>query len=174
MLIGVISDTHGILPAAAAIEMAQCDHIIHAGDICDPGILQELMFYAPVTAVLGNNDYPEYGPDVSRFANVEIGGVRFFVTHYPHDAHVGAHGNRFLAPGDALPQISIHGHTHIPEIVSGREAFPARLMLCPGSCSRPRGGMPPSIAKIIIEDGAIGSAWVESLKDGSTLMSWPQ
>lgn len=172
MLIGVISDTHGKLPFAAAASMLECDHIIHAGDICDPGILRELEMYAPVTAVLGNNDYPEYGADVKRFANCEIGGVRFFIAHYPQDVRMGAHGNRFLSPGDALPQVSIHGHTHIPAIVDGQDAFPSRLLLCPGSCSRPRGGSPATVAKIVIEDGVVERAWVESLRDGSTWLEW--
>lgn len=172
MLVGVISDTHGTMSIAAAAAMAECDHIIHAGDICDPGILRELQTYAPVTAVLGNNDYPEYGDSVKRFANCEIGGVQFLIAHYPNDVRPGAHGNRFLSPGDALPQVSVHGHIHIPVIEEGQDAFPARLLICPGSCSRPRGGTPPSVAKIVIEDGVVQHAWIENLRDGTTWLKW--
>ena len=172
MLVGIISDTHATLPIAAEAALADCDHIIHAGDICAPDILPALRAYAPVTAVLGNNDYPEYGDDVRRFANVEIGGVRFLVAHYPRDVAPSAHGTRALAPGDPLPDVSVHGHTHVPRIVDGREAGPARLLICPGSCTRPRGGFPATVAKIAIEDGRPQRAWVEELKGGKVLMEW--
>ena len=138
-LVGLISDTHGRLPDAALGALAYCNHIIHAGDICDPGILRELQIMAPTTAVLGNNDYDEYGKNVTRFAHPVIDGVRFLVAHYPNDARIGFNGSRAIAPGDPLPQVCVHGHTHIPEILAGRDAYPASLFICPGSCSRPRG-----------------------------------
>ena len=141
-LVGLISDTHGRLPDAALGALAYCNHIIHAGDICDPGILRELQIMAPTTAVLGNNDYDEYGKNVTRFAHPVIDGVRFLVAHYPNDARIGFNGSRAIAPGDPLPQVCVHGHTHIPEILAGRDAYPASLFICPGSCSRPRGGFP--------------------------------
>ena len=92
MLIGVLSDTHGWLPQRAYAELADCGHIIHAGDICDPGILDELRTLADVTAVLGNNDYGEYGAAVGRFARPVIGGVRFLVAHTPRDLALALHG----------------------------------------------------------------------------------
>ena len=58
--IGVISDTHGSLHQRAYEALADCDYIIHAGDICNPGIIRELETLAPVYAVLGINDYNEY------------------------------------------------------------------------------------------------------------------
>ena len=122
--------------------MAYCDHIIHAGDICDPSILRELQILAPTTAVLGNNDYDEYGKSVTRFAHPVIDGVRFLVAHYPNDVRIGFNGSRAIAPGDPLPQVCVHGHTHIPELLTGRDAYPAGLLMCPGSVSRPRGRFP--------------------------------
>ena len=59
--VGILSDTHGRLPLAATAALADCDVIAHAGDICGPSILTELRALAPVNAVLGNNDYDEYG-----------------------------------------------------------------------------------------------------------------
>lgn len=120
--------------------MAYCNHIIHAGDICDPGILRELQIMASTTAVLGNNDYDEYGKNVTRFAYPVIDGVRFLVAHLPNDARIGFNGSRAIAPGDPLPQVCVHGHTHIPEILTGRDAYPASLFICPGSCSRRAAG----------------------------------
>ena len=107
-LVGLISDTHGRLPDAALGALAYCNHIIHAGDICDSGILRELQIMAPTTAVLGNNDYDEYGKNVTRFAYPVIDGVRFLVAHYPNDARIGFNGSRAIAPGDPLPQVDVY------------------------------------------------------------------
>ena len=162
-LVGVISDTHGRLDPQAYVALAECDHIIHAGDICDPGIIAELETLAPVTAVLGNNDYAEYGPTVGRFARPVVDGVRFLVAHYPHDVRISSFGSSAVAPGDPIPDVCIHGHTHTPRLESGKEARPAQFVLNPGSASRPRGGFPKSIAKIRIEGGSIEGIRIEAL-----------
>ena len=168
-IVGLISDTHGRLPAKALAALADCDHIIHAGDIGDPGILFELGRIAPTTAVLGNNDFDEYGAQVKRYAQPVIDGVRFLVAHYPHEVSIGYHGCAALAPGDPLPQVCVHGHTHVPELVSGREAWPAEFLLCPGSVSRPRGGFPASIGHLRIEAGRVLDVRIEAL-DGRVLL----
>lgn len=171
-LVGLISDTHGRLDPRAYASLADCDEIIHAGDICGPEIIRELETLAPVTAVLGNNDYDEYGSGVRRFANVEIDGVRFLVAHYPHDVKIGFTGTRALAPGDPLPDVCVHGHTHVPRLESGPDVRPATLLICPGSAFRPRGGNPRCIGKVEVDAGRIVGARIYSL-DGDVLMSWP-
>lgn len=164
MLVGILSDTHGVLPRAAFAELADCDHIVHAGDICDPDILVELATLAPVTAVLGNNDYREYGSGVGRFATPVIGGVRFLVTHTPDDLQRALCGcTSVLQPGDPVPHVAVHGHTHVPRIVKGREASPAGMLVCPGSVTRPRGGSAPSVAKLVLRGGVVESAQVVEL-----------
>ena len=75
-------------------------------------------------------------------------------------------GSGALAPGDPLPNVCIHGHTHIPEIVVGKEARPADLLLCPGSPTNPRGGFPQCVAKIDVWEGRILRAWVERTTRG--------
>lgn len=167
--VGIVSDTHGRLPLLAYEALAASDRIIHAGDICDPGILRELETLAPVAAVLGNNDFPEYGDAVGRFAKPTIDGVRFLVAHYPRDVRIGPHGCAGVAPGDPLPEVCVHGHTHVAHITVGKEARPASLVLCPGSVSRPRGGMPPSVAFVEVEAGRLIGAHVETL-DGAVLL----
>lgn len=168
-LVGVLSDTHGHLASDAYAALADCDHIIHAGDIGDPRVLRELETLAPVTAVLGNNDLDEYGEAVQRFAHPLINGVRFLVAHYPRDVKVGFAGSSALAPGDPLPQVSIHGHTHIPELLTGGEARPASYLLCPGSATLPRGRFPRSVAKLELEEGRVQAIRIESLS-GETLL----
>lgn len=168
MTIGIISDTHGHLDPAAYAAIADCDHIIHAGDIGGPAILRELETLAPVTAVLGNNDYDEYGASVGRFAHPVIGGVRFLVAHYPRDVRIGFSGSGALAPGDPIPQVCIHGHTHVPELATGKEARPAEFLICPGAAFRPRGGFPRCIGRMKVEGGRVCSVRIESL-DGNAV-----
>lgn len=168
-LVGVISDTHGTLHRQAYEALADCDVIIHAGDICSPAVLRELETLAPVHAVLGNNDYDEYGENVGRYARPVIDGVRFLVSHYPKDVAVSAFGSSAVAPGDPIPDVRIHGHTHVPKLERGQAAAPSQLLLCPGSTTRPRGEFPRAIAKIEVEDGRILSARIESLT-GKTLL----
>lgn len=171
-LVGVISDTHGRLSQAAYHALADCDHIIHAGDIGDPDILRELQTLAPITAVLGNNDFAEYGESVGRFARPIIDGVKFLVAHYPRDVRISSFGTGALAPGDPIPDVCIHGHTHIANISWGKEVRPAQYVVCPGSVSWPRGGNPPSIAKIEVDAYAVKSIRIESL-DGEVLIQHP-
>ena len=170
--IGIISDTHGRLDPRAYAALADVDHIVHAGDIGDPAILRELETLAPVTAVLGNNDFPEYGEAVGRFARPSIEGVRLLVAHYPRDVRVTVAGSAALAPGDPLPDLCIHGHTHVPKLEWGRDVRPATLLLCPGSAFRPRGGFPRAIARVRVDDGRILDARIESL-EGERLLEWP-
>ena len=143
VVVGVLSDTHGRLPMAACAALADCDVIVHA--------------------VLGNNDFPEYGSGVQRFAQFELAGLRFLVAHYPQDIRSALRGNGPIHPGDPLPHVCIHGHTHVPEILTGKDARPANFIVCPGSVSRPRGGSKPSIAKMEVENGRILSVRIEEI-----------
>ena len=161
--IGIISDTHGILDPRAYAALADCDLIIHAGDICGPEILRELETLAPVIAVRGNCDFDEYGPDVGLCAKPVIDGVRFLIAHFPEDVQLRGFSARVMAPGEPYPQVCIHGHTHIPKVLKGGFASPADLVLCPGSATRPLGESVRSIGRIILEDGRVKDAWVESL-----------
>lgn len=170
-LVGIISDTHGCLDMRAAAALANADHIIHAGDIGGPSVLHELQALAPVTAVLGNNDFDEYGRQVRRFASPVVGGVRFLVGHYPRDVQVGFSGCPALSPGDPLPQVLVHGHTHVPRLEAGASARPADVLLCPGSASCPRGGNPRSVAFVELSEARVRAVRVESL-EGEILLSW--
>lgn len=169
-VVGLISDTHGRLSDDALAAMADVDYIIHAGDIGDPGILHALEALAPVVAVLGNNDFDEYGSNVGRFAHPVIDGVRFLVAHYPRDVRIGFNGCAGLAAGDPIPQVCVHGHTHVPELVWGKDARPAEFFVCPGSATVPRGEFPRSVGKLVVKDGQVQSARIETL-GGAVLLS---
>ncbi|MEG1425664.1 MAG: YfcE family phosphodiesterase [Raoultibacter sp.] len=161
--VGMLADTHGRLSAAAFAALAECDYIIHAGDICSPDVLRELEGLAPVYAVLGNNDYDEYGESVGRFAMPTIAGVRFLVAHYLQDVQAALKGAGPLSQGAPLPQICVYGHTHVPKITTGKEAGWAQALICPGSVTYPRGGTLASIAKLSVYDGCVGNIRIEPL-----------
>lgn len=168
--VGLISDTHGHLSDQALAAMAGVDHIIHAGDIGSPEVLHALEALAPTTAVLGNNDFDEYGSHVGRFAHPVIGGVRFLVAHYPRDVRIGFNGCAGLAAGDPIPQVCIHGHTHVPELVVGTEARPAEYVVCPGAVFRPRGESQRCVGYIEIDAGRVCNVRIETLS-GSVVMN---
>src|SRR5437667_7103490 len=81
MLIGVISDTHGLLRPEALSVLAGSDHIVHAGDIGDPAILDKLAEIAPVTAVRGNVDRGAWAKQFPKTNVFEVGGVSIYVLH---------------------------------------------------------------------------------------------
>ncbi|MCL1797784.1 MAG: metallophosphatase family protein [Eggerthellaceae bacterium] len=162
-LVGVISDTHGRLPDAAFAALSYCDHIIHAGDIGDPQILRTLAGVAPVYAVLGNNDAYKYPDDVRLIINPVIEGVRFLVAHYPRDVRIGSSAELGIRSGNLIPQVCIHGHTHFPKLLVGKEAYPAQYLICPGSVTRPRQDSKPSVAKIALANGTVEKAWIEPI-----------
>ena len=102
-------------------------------------------------------------PAVRRYAHPVIDGVRFLVAHRPNEVRLAGGRMGDLAPGDPLPDVCVHGHTHIPEIKTKGEAAPAKLIACPGSASFPRGGYPETIAMLEIEEGHVLAARIETL-----------
>jgi len=132
--IGVISDNHGYLDPAVLEIFAGVDHIIHAGDVMDPVILERLATVAPVTAVAGNMDSGEATSFLPREVVGEVAGVRFLVGHKRkrllRDLAAGS-----IAGLDAreMPDLVIYGHDHVPAAawVEGT------LYLDPGSASAP-------------------------------------
>jgi putative phosphoesterase len=153
----VLSDTHGSLPAAALEALAGAEHIIHAGDVGSQWVLDELEAVAPVTAVLGNCDDPTALWQLEYYSTTTLAGTRVFVTHTPKDAEEALRGRGAIAPGEPLPHVCIHGHTHIPEV---RKVGPV-LMLCPGSPCRPRGHSKPSVALLQLQEGHVDARIVE-------------
>src|SRR5579859_3090894 len=81
VLIGVISDTHGLLRPEALEALRGSQHIIHAGDVGDPAILVELEKIAPVTAVRGNVDDGDWAKKLPETNVVEFEGISIYVLH---------------------------------------------------------------------------------------------
>lgn len=139
--IGVISDTHNLLRPEAKVALAGSDHIIHAGDICGPQVLEELGRIAPVTAVRGNNDRGAWANDLQERETIVIGGVTLHVVHDMSDLDVDA---RAAGIG-----VVITGHSHKPSI----RMESGVLYLNPGSAGPRRFKLPISLAFLEIRDG---------------------
>src|SRR5512146_2676697 len=130
--IGVVSDTHGYLDPAVLEVFAGVDHIIHAGDVMDAGILDALRAVAPLTAVHGNLDDGELA-ELPREARGEVGGVTFVVGHKRKRLMKRLGAGRLAAAASLLPDLIVFGHEHIPSAawVDGS------LFLNPGTASSP-------------------------------------
>jgi len=127
--IGVISDTHGYLDPQVSTLFRGVEHILHAGDIGHPSILTDLEQLAPVTAVLGNNDF---GLPLHETEVVELAGRKFLIHHIlvpgaPHDRIKSR-----LARED--PDVVVFGHSHQAhcQVIGGT------LYFNPGYAGKPR------------------------------------
>ena len=141
--IGIISDTHGLLRWEAEAALAGVDHIIHAGDIGTPDILERLQRIAPVTAVRGNNDKGAWADPLPATAIVDICGQRLYVLHDIADLDVDP-----VADGIAA---IIAGHSHKPGVLEKDGV----LFLNPGSAGPRRFTLPVAVAKLFVGDGAV-------------------
>ncbi len=143
LVVGVVSDTHGPLDRRVIRALERVDHVIHAGDLVSDQVLPSLQKIGRTTAVRGNMDrYDEMGA-LPRTATLEVGGVLMYVLHDLYSLD--------LDPAAAGIDVVVHGHTHQPE-VDWRGPI---LFLNPGSVARPRGGSPPTLALLEIEDGRV-------------------
>lgn len=139
MRVGVISDTHGLLRPAAVESLHGAEHILHAGDVGDPAILDALRTVAPVTAIRGNID--EGGPCGGLPATelVEIGGRNIYMLHDVKQLD--------LNPEAAGIAAVVFGHSHKPAIEWRRGV----LFLNPGSAGPRRFQLPVTIAWLEVE-----------------------
>lgn len=172
MLVGIVSDTHGTLPLKAEDLLTKCDHIVHAGDICGPDILRQLRRIAPTTAVMGNNDFREYGDDVDKFAHVVLDGVLLTVTHYPQK--IRPRTEKLLKKNDEFADsageiVAVHGHTHTARLETGSPAAPAGYLICPGSLAFPRTPAGETLGFAEVESGVVKNIWIEDL-DGRRVL----
>jgi putative phosphoesterase len=140
--IGVISDTHGLLRQEAMERLIGVDVIIHAGDVGNQEVLDELEQVAPVFAVRGNMDRGEWAEKLSLNRLVEVGGIAIYVLHDLEKLDI--------VPESANVSLVISGHTHRPM----KERKADVLFLNPGSIGPRRFNKPLSSA--MLEVGAEG------------------
>ena len=135
-LVGVISDTHGLLRPEAVAALAGVDTIVHAGDIGSAEILDALRRIAPVIAVRGNNDRDAWAAPLPEIARLEIGATRIWVVH---DLKELAED-----PASAGVGVVISGHSHRPRV----ERRAVLLLLSPGSAGPRRFSLPVAVARL--------------------------
>jgi uncharacterized protein len=143
MKIGVISDTHGLLRPEAVAALTGVDHILHAGDVGDPRILDQLRQLAPVTAIRGNIDHNGPCARLPEIELVELGSRSIYMLHDLHALD--------LDPVAAGIHAVISGHSHQPLI----EWKKGVLYFNPGSAGPRRFSLPISLGYIEITDAAI-------------------
>jgi uncharacterized protein len=135
-VIGLISDTHGLLRQEALAALRGSDLIVHAGDVGDAKILDQLRTVAPVVAVRGNVDEEPWASELPMTAVVEAGSARIYVLHDIHQLN--------LDPVAAEFNIVITGHSHKP----GRMERSGVLYLNPGSAGPRRFQLPVTVARL--------------------------
>ena len=141
MIIGVISDTHGLLRPEALQALQGSEHIIHAGDIGALEIIPALEEIAPVTAIRGNV-YRE--PWTHRFPEtevIELAGLHVYILHDVNALDLNPKAAGFAAV--------ISGHSHQPK----QEIRDGVLYFNPGSAGPRRLNLPVTVGKLEILDG---------------------
>jgi len=150
----VVSDTHirrggsRRLPDAAYAHLERADVVLHAGDILTGDVLDELAGFAPVHAVLGNNDHDLVGLLPQRL-ELELDGVRVGMVHDSGDTTGRARRVRRMFP-DA--DVVVFGHSHIPCLDRGVDG---QLLLNPGSPTERRRQPAHTLATLDLEDGLV-------------------
>jgi uncharacterized protein len=144
-VIGVISDTHGLLRPQAIKALRGSQHIIHAGDVGAPEILEDLSRIAPVTAVRGNIDKDAWAQKLPETEVVEFGKVLVYILHDLSKLD--------LTPKAAGFGVVIYGHSHTPK----QETRDGVLYFNPGSAGPRRFKLPVTLGKLIIDNGSVRS-----------------
>jgi len=145
MLLGVISDTHGLLRPEAVEALRGAQQVIHAGDVGSPEILKKLATIAPVTAVRGNVDKGAWAQELPQTQVLEAGGISIYLVHDLTQLDV--------KPEAAGFRVVISGHSHIPR----QEVRNGVLYFNPGSAGPRRFKGPVSVGRLST-DGAEVSA----------------
>ena len=145
-VVGLISDTHGLLRNNAFNHLKGCDAIIHAGDICDDSIISQLSTIAPVHAVRGNMDGNANYP-----ANnlLTVGKHTFYILHDLETLD--------LDPLAAGVDVVVFGHSHRPESFL-RDTV---LYINPGSAGPRRGRLPISLARLHLKNNHLIPEFIE-------------
>jgi uncharacterized protein len=136
IILGVISDTHGLLRPQAIAALAGSDLIIHAGDVGKPEVIDRLGGVATTFVVRGNIDNGSWAARLPPTRTVEVGGLRFFVLHDIAELA--------LDPAAAGFAAVVFGHSHRPSI----ETRDGVLFLNPGSAGPRRFTLPITVARV--------------------------
>jgi len=145
VIVGVISDTHGLLRPEALAALRGVEHILHAGDVGDIAILDALHEIAPVTAIRGNVDVAGPCAELPATDVVKLGGQLFYLVHSVHDLDIN--------PKAAGVAMVVSGHSH-KAVVSVKDGV---VYFNPGSAGPRRFSLPVTMGFVTVEDGVEAS-----------------
>ena len=147
--VGVISDTHGLLRPEVIKSFKGVDLILHAGDVGDPEVIDQLEIVAPVVVVRGNMDYGDWADRLPVSKSLVIGKTKLFLIHDIEwiDRQMALQGYQAI----------ITGHTHRPLIDEQDNV----LFLNPGSAGQQRKGHPVSIGKLVLYNGRLDAQLIQ-------------
>ena len=149
MIVGVISDTHGLLRPEAIAALRGSEAIIHAGDVGREEILRVLKQIAPLTAVRGNIDTSPWARKLPATDVLEIAGASIYVLHNIDELDLDPSAGGFSAV--------IFGHSHRP-LMENRKGV---LFFNPGSAGTRRFNLPISVGRLIVENGRLMPELIE-------------
>ena len=150
-VIGLISDTHGLIRPQALEALKGVDIIIHAGDIGKREVIDALQDIAPVLAIKGNNDIGGWAHRFPETKLVKSGNTRLFVIHNVNELECDPVARGY--------QVVVSGHSHKPS-VSTRDGV---LFVNPGSAGPRRFKLPIAVGKLFIEDNRVNATIIELL-----------
>jgi uncharacterized protein len=151
-LIGLISDTHGLLRPQAVEALAGVPHILHAGDAGKPEILQQLAAIAPLTAVRGNVDFGGWALALPIQTTISIAGHSIHMLHNLAELSID--------PKAEAVSAVVSGHTHKPLA----ETRGGVLFINPGSAGPRRFSLPISIGFLRLVEGSAPEGWIQTLE----------
>ena len=143
MIVGVISDTHGLLRPEAVDALRGTDLILHAGDVGKAEVLEVLRTVAPTTAIRGNVDTAIWATALPATEVISVGGLAIYMLHDRAGLDFDPRAAGFAAV--------IYGHTHRP----GAEVRHGVLYLNPGSAGPRRFSLPVTVARLTIAAGQL-------------------
>lgn len=150
-IIGVISDTHGLIRPEALVALKGVEVIIHGGDIGKVEVLKSLSTIAPVHAIRGNNDRAPWAKTLPDILHLQINGAKIHVIHNVHELDGDPKAAGFRAV--------ISGHSHKPSIVTHDDV----LFVNPGSAGPRRFKLPVAVAVLAIRHPHVSAEIVELL-----------
>lgn len=148
-LLGVISDTHGLVRPQALDALAGVDLILHAGDIGNQQVLDTLNKIAPVVAVRGNNDKGDWATSIPDWEVVEVGRISIYMLHDVKEID--------MSPAGAGFHVIVSGHSHHPSVEDRRGV----LYVNPGSAGPRRFKLPISLAQLTVAGDKVHANIVE-------------
>ena len=151
LLVGLISDTHGLVRPGVFSALQGVELILHAGDVGE-GVLEEIGAIAPVRAVRGNTD-PVGLPGLDEALDLALNGVR---VHVSHGHELGSPTPEKLLAAYAADVI-VYGHTHRPLVLNAN----GRWVMNPGAAGAQRFGLRPSVGRLTLEPGKVEVELVE-------------